>query len=348
MTSQYFEKKKTFYGGRGLFATKSIPANTLIHTALSPYASVIYREYRKEVCAYCFAYAFESNRNAWNIRHEKEGSGVWFCSNECKDLWEREENVEGMVIQMNISIDQMDRRLKKAQSRAHPISEGGDQTSLYLSSSHSLDKVITQDFLDSTWRSVESRKGTLEEPLNDLELDLVRFLTSGLIRRCLEHRSPEQHYDPLDHDGPPKPNHLHAAGTWSGFLDLQDNELNYIRAEPEVLDRQIRAYIFLRMVAIPMLKPYVRTAEFVRAILGRDQGNAFGIFEIDGDDMMGVHVTMRCQRTRSPKSFLFFGQTALQTSEKIVADGVFIFTRRQTWKKAKSFVSTMWMSKTTF
>ncbi|KIK57318.1 hypothetical protein GYMLUDRAFT_172774, partial [Collybiopsis luxurians FD-317 M1] len=61
-------QKSTPYGGRGLFATHFIPKDTLLHTSSSPFASVIYRKYRKEVCADCFAYSFESNRNTWNIK----------------------------------------------------------------------------------------------------------------------------------------------------------------------------------------------------------------------------------------------------------------------------------------
>ncbi|THU94838.1 SET domain-containing protein [Dendrothele bispora CBS 962.96] len=285
LTPEHFEQRTTVYGGRGLFAVKPIPSNTLIHASSSPYASVIYREYRKEVCAYCFAYAFEANRGrTWNIKLDPNGTGgVRFCSAECKDAWRREEDIDSMISQMNISIDQLDQKMQrqvenqKMQRQVEIRSGRGDRTS---SSSSSLAKlnptVVTQDFIDSAWKTAENEEFT-GEPLSSLELDLVRFLASGLIHRCIERLQESSETRKL----------ACKAGTWSELLDLQNNELEYISAAPHVLERQLRAYKFLRQAAIPTLKQYILNSDSVRAILGRDQGNAFGIFEVDGDDMLG-------------------------------------------------------------
>ena len=47
-------------------------------------AHVIRKEYRREVCAWCFAY---DRGRAWKIRDHWEGAGVVFCSDPCKEKW---------------------------------------------------------------------------------------------------------------------------------------------------------------------------------------------------------------------------------------------------------------------
>jgi len=270
MISEYFEKKKTAYGGRGLFALKPIPPNTLIHASCSPYASVIYREYRKEVCAYCFSYSFEANRGrTWNIKLDPNGTGgVRFCSIECKDTWRKEEDVDNMIGQMNISIEQFDQKTRQAETRSNSCP--------LPSNLQKPDVDISQGFVDAAWKTSENEAFS-GEPLDSLELDLVRFLASGLIHRCIE-----DSFQQYPESGSTQ-SFSCQFGTWSELLDLQNKEY----ATPRVLNRHLRAYKFLRQVAIPALKPYVRDSDLVRAILGRDQSNAFGIFEVDGDDMLG-------------------------------------------------------------
>ncbi|KAI6102326.1 hypothetical protein EDD16DRAFT_1494930, partial [Pisolithus croceorrhizus] len=47
----------TQHGGRSLFAARDIPPGTQVHSSLSSFAHIIYKDYRQEVCAQCFAYA---------------------------------------------------------------------------------------------------------------------------------------------------------------------------------------------------------------------------------------------------------------------------------------------------
>ncbi|EGO01217.1 hypothetical protein SERLA73DRAFT_134509, partial [Serpula lacrymans var. lacrymans S7.3] len=54
--------------GRALIATRTIPADTPILIAPAPFAHVIYRTFRKEVCAACFKYARDDGKMVWNIR----------------------------------------------------------------------------------------------------------------------------------------------------------------------------------------------------------------------------------------------------------------------------------------
>ncbi|KAF9523785.1 hypothetical protein CPB83DRAFT_821022 [Crepidotus variabilis] len=103
--SSFYEILSTPYGGRGAFSQNFVPKNTTILTCAGPYASVIIRKFRKEVCAFCFAYAHEHGKIKWPVKallsapiHKgrksivgKPGSnqetGLWFCSEECLDRW---------------------------------------------------------------------------------------------------------------------------------------------------------------------------------------------------------------------------------------------------------------------
>ncbi|EAU86628.2 hypothetical protein CC1G_07286 [Coprinopsis cinerea okayama7 len=97
----------TPYGGRGAFATTNIPKGTLVLTSSAPYASVVLRKFRKEVCSWCFGYSFEKGKRKWDVRlgGERDGDGrgtnnsngknntttmattIFFCSVECRERW---------------------------------------------------------------------------------------------------------------------------------------------------------------------------------------------------------------------------------------------------------------------
>ncbi|KAK7049855.1 Histone-lysine N-methyltransferase set-6 [Paramarasmius palmivorus] len=272
MTTLY-EIKPTPYGGRGVFATQAIPKGTLVHTSPAPYAHVIYREYRKEVCAGCFAYAFDAQRSTWAIKPAREGQGAWFCSKPCRDLWEKNQLWNGVYLmgEMNIAIDRLDKSVKKTKG-----TKTGPQSQT-TSVARTRETIVSesQATIDQAWRTVEESSTVVTEPLSDLELDMVRFLASAIINRYIE-----------DTIHPAPGDSSIAGGTWTQCMELQDNELVYVRSKPHILESHLRVYAFLRKAIIPVLRPYVKTANTVRAVLGRDQGNAFGLYELTGDSEM--------------------------------------------------------------
>jgi hypothetical protein len=260
-----FCMKTTSYGGRGLFATKSIPKDTLL-IACDPHASVIYRKFRKEVCGYCFAYAFDSHRNSWNVKLDSQTSnGVWFCSEECRDAWSVEQDVQGLQGLVNSAIDKLAKRMKKPIADLLPSCVEQMQP-----------EDITLNVHDMAWKNAETAWARPEAAipyLDELELDTARFVVSGIVRRYLE--------DTMHSNGPLR---------WSALLELQNNELLHIRSRPYMLDSHLRIYGFLRKAMIPILMPYVNTSETVRAILSRDQGNVFGLWDMSTEgesEMLG-------------------------------------------------------------
>lgn len=268
-----FSLKPTPYGGRGLYATKPIPKDTLLVTCDAPHATVISRKFRKEVCSHCFAYAFDCNRNAWNIRYTAhEGSGVWFCTEECRDVWAVEQNVDGLQGLMNVAVDKLARSMKKPNSKADA----------YLPSvAESMQpEDITLEFHDLAWKRAEEvyAPSDYQTPyLDDMELDAVRFVVYGIIHRYLE--------DTLSLADRTSAKSLLL---WQDLLKLQNNEVMYVRSRPYMLDSHIRIYGFLRKVLLPVLQVYVKSSDTVRAIIGRDQGNVFGLWDMStkGDSEM--------------------------------------------------------------
>ncbi|PFH48810.1 hypothetical protein AMATHDRAFT_64564 [Amanita thiersii Skay4041] len=130
----------TSYGGRGAYAQSFIKAGTRVLCCPAPYASVISRKFRKEVCAWCFKYAFEHGKNTWSCKYERQAtcyplnipseeggkksgdtrqpkrkgeatttylSGVWFCSPECRSRWCTEADFGGLHASLNETLEKI-------------------------------------------------------------------------------------------------------------------------------------------------------------------------------------------------------------------------------------------------
>ena len=279
-SSPLYRLQTTSYGGRGLFTTHSIPKATLPHTCQSPYASVIYRTFRKEVCGQCFAYAFDASRNTWNVKSDA-GNGVWFCSETCRTVWLEEQNVGGLLGLMNAAVDKLAKSMKKSK-------EGDSSSPRNKHCKHDDTNIeITLETLDMAWKNAERHNtyshahgkptsGSPSPQLDDMELDTVRFAISAIVNRYIE-----------DTASPPV---TPGASRWGAFLQLQDNELMHVRTRPHILASHLRVYMFLRRALLPVLQAYVATSEMVRAILGRDQGNVFGMWDMSTEgesEMLG-------------------------------------------------------------
>ncbi|KAJ3784779.1 hypothetical protein GGU10DRAFT_333651 [Lentinula aff. detonsa] len=310
MANPSFIQKTTPHGGRGLFATTLIPKDTLLMST-SPYASVVYRRYRKEVCAQCFSYAYEFNRNTWKVKYELDGSSSHFCSEICKDEWQSRHNVDNLIAIANAALDRQEKTMKK------PRSTRETQNVSFPDST----ATITMVEIDSAWKKVEETtiNVVLKEPLDELELDTARFLASAIVRRHLETTTSSS------------PDSC-TTGTWSQVLQLQDNELVYTQARPYALASHLCVYLFLRRALwfnIPILRPYLETSDTVRDLLARDQGNAFGLFEVAGDSEMlgyaifnlGSYFNHDCspnvRKERQGQSMAFYTMRDVQPNEEL-------------------------------
>lgn len=311
-----YEIRATRYGGRGAFALCPIPKDTLVLACAAPYASVVLRKFKREVCGWCFAYSFESGKSKWSIRLDdprKKGSGengdggggTWFCTDECRESWVQsyhfgQDNDLGWWMTVNAALEKIVTQAKKRQGSCdrNPSSNSGASPMLaFLDNLKEGD--VTREAISHGWKvaeevfSQETKFGTSSwgvEAMSEFELDTVRFVLNGLITRAIQEVLPST-------------SSAATAGVWDDLLALQDNEYALVLSKPHILASQIRIYGFVkRFVQLArsewktkaagvcyestfrLLWRLVSTSETVRAILARDHGNVFGIWDTAPDD----------------------------------------------------------------
>ncbi|KAG2347246.1 SET domain-containing protein [Suillus weaverae] len=279
MTRPLIDLRTTPHGGRSLFAIQPIARGTVIFACEVPFAHVIYKDYRREVCAQCFAYAASTSRNignprTWSIRScRTTAETVWFCTDECKVIWES--GVIGpLIADVNALLGKgkIATRTKSARDGYDPILPNGPPAQ------------ITQDRIDQAWADVEdlvSSRARLSlycstMNLGDMELEISRLVASAIVQRYVfDHRLVNIAVSSI----------IPTSDPWAEVLDLQSSELSNVSLRPYILAAHLRVYAFLCHWLPKHLRMYVPTS---RNILARDTGNAFGIWDGDSrDEMLG-------------------------------------------------------------
>jgi len=225
-------------GGRGAIATQFLAKGTQVLRCPGPYAHVVLRKFRKEVCEWCFRYAAPLNK--WTIKALCEGkreTGLWFCSETCRAASYGEKWILEVFARFEMEV-----------VRTMKLKNGDDETPSVEPAN------ISAEYLDRVWASVDDSSPLV---LNEFEVDTAKFLLVALVSKV-----------------------SNGLGSWTDFLSLQNNELAYARHKPYILASHLKVFRFLRIVcASSVLKADLDTPEVVRAILGRDPGNVFGIWE---------------------------------------------------------------------
>ncbi|KAG1867582.1 hypothetical protein C8R48DRAFT_632829 [Suillus tomentosus] len=279
MTQSLIGLRTTPHGGRSLFPIQPIAEGTSIFTCEAPFAHVIYKDYRREVCAQCFAYAASTFRSigdprTWSIRSCRvTAETVWFCTDECKVTWE-----SGVIGPLIADINALLGKAKIA-TRKNSARDGYD-----LILPNGPPAQITQDYIDKAWADVEelvSSRARLSSycstmNLEDMELEISRSVASAIVQRYVfDHRLASLATSPI----------ISTLDPWTEVLDLQNSELSNVSLRPYILTAHLRVYTFLCHSLPKHLRLYVPT---VRHILARDTGNAFGIWDGDHrDEMLG-------------------------------------------------------------
>ncbi|KAG1733320.1 hypothetical protein EDB19DRAFT_1911672 [Suillus lakei] len=279
MTQSLIDLRTTSYGGRSLFAMQPIARGTNIFACEAPFAHVIYKDYRREVCAQCFAYAASTSRSigdprTWSIRSCKAtAESVWFCTDDCKVTWES--GVIGpMIAEVNalLAKAKIATRRNSAKNGHDPILPNGPTVQ------------ISQYHIDKAWADAEdlvlsrARLSSYCSTMNleDMELEISRSVASAIVQRYVfDHRVASL---AISSTTP-------TLNPWAEVLDLQSSELSNVRLRPYILVAHLRVYAFLCHSLPKHLRLYVPT---VRSIFARDTGNAFGIWDGDSrDEMLG-------------------------------------------------------------
>ncbi|KAL1687435.1 hypothetical protein GGG16DRAFT_62164 [Schizophyllum commune] len=254
-----FEPRVTSYGGRGLFATKSIPAGTLLRTCPAPYASAIYAPFRKEVCAHCFAYAFDAGKNAWNVKNDASPASR-FCSEECMQSWAGEHDLS-LVTRVEKAVQAL---AKSSLSVKKPV------VVPVIALDGAATEITMQD-LDDAWQAAEAMDGKAGAlVLDEMEEEIMRFVLSAVLHKHYEDAATAEKdangtqegasaagsriTSDLDASALSQNGHsTHSttpAGPFAAFLELQDNELQHVRTNPAILPAQIRVWLFLRLAVM--------------------------------------------------------------------------------------------------
>ena len=278
MTHPLINLRTTPHGGRSCFSARSIAQGIQILACEAPFAHAIYKDYRREVCAQCFAYAASTSRSmddrrTWSIRSSRKGAeSVWFCTDDCRIVWESG-RIGPLIAEINAVLAKSQITTRKKAKDVHdfldPIFSSGP------------DMQITQDAVDKAWREAEDLASSHARlfsycstmHLEDMELEIARLAASAIVQRYAFDLTNSCALTTATSD------------PWTAVLDLQSGELLNVRLRPYVLLAHLRVYAFLCHSLPKHLKQYVST---IRPLLARDTGNAFGIWDGDNrDEMLG-------------------------------------------------------------
>lgn len=258
-TSPLFTVRETATSGRGVFANQLIPTGTHLLTCPDLAYGIVFREYRREVCNWCFAY---EQGDILPVR-ENRAALVW-CTDECKDKWLEEHGEIG--VEAYAVVEDLARRQAKSIAK----DEGTPDTDMTA-------QVIagpTHDDVDEAWKKAElaaeqileaRRSPRLSKPQRKalakaLETKLESMVINHAISGILASRN---HPD-----------------IWVTVEEL------YASPQPYNTFDQLQAHLssYLHLLALLPLELLPNcTKEVMMTSLNRDSHNSFGIRSLDDD-----------------------------------------------------------------
>ncbi|KAJ9623297.1 Histone-lysine N-methyltransferase set-6 [Taxawa tesnikishii (nom. ined.)] len=251
-SSALFSVRETASSGRGVYATQAIPAGTLLFSTSALAAGVVYREYRKEVCAQCFAY---DRGRVWRLRDSR--AGVAFCGEACHDEWRRE-NAAGEAAFVAVEAlgkggkgqTEDGEEEKQSQDERRPTEEEIDTA--WMKAEEMADRIRAAR---SSTQPSKAQRRDLNRVLATQPLrDILSYLLSGVL--CSE-QEPE---------------------LWADVLSLAADSKPY--TTPTELEFHITSYHHLLAVCPIDLLPYITQAT-VRTIARNSAHNVFNIWSQD-------------------------------------------------------------------
>lgn len=239
-----FSIKQTASSGRGVFANQNIPSGTHLLTTRSADIVLIRREYRREVCAHCFAYDLGIE---WKLRDKD--IGFVFCSKKCQTQWYDDAGVEGV----------------EAWHALHKLVKGTPREEQMVDADTT---PATVDGIDAAWRAAgitartiravrtsgtptKHQRKILQEALAFMPSpDTLSFLLSGIL--C-HHQRPTE---------------------WAEVLELATNPQCYTSTED--LAEHVSSFLHL-LARMPMELLKSCTPDVCYTIANRDSHNAFSL-----------------------------------------------------------------------
>ncbi|AQZ10686.1 SET6 (YPL165C) [Zygosaccharomyces parabailii] len=281
--SEFFSIQNTEYGGRACFSNTALARGTVILDADECLGESISYEFRKEICHFCFLYNY-GKKMKWRIgAFEMEqlepgtnwkgfrGAGLWFCSQQCRDAFLRQEH----VVELIQGYENLLHALQITQKSGSPQKTDEQKLNSFLISSELIDRQWEQ--LQENWIKhvlrLKPNKRILQCPhITEETYCCARSVCTSLFQ--LKH---------LDS----------TSLTKRSFDVLQSNELSKISRFPILLSFQIAVYQVLYILLPPSLHSQLSVPLF-RHIMGTEYGNAFGIWQagesIDDREYLGYRL----------------------------------------------------------
>ncbi|KAF2205514.1 SET domain-containing protein [Delitschia confertaspora ATCC 74209] len=268
-TSPFFAVRQTPHSGRAVFATTFIPADTLVYRATDLTLSVLLREYRREVCGWCFGYEYGRDLSVVD-----KTVGFAFCGENCRVKWRTEGGKVAVGVQAWMAVEKLTKGRGKEDSemvemdlprpRPKEIREAweGVKARAELIRVARMGGGNTPNTEPVVRVTNQHRKAVQKAIADTISPDVMTFCVSGIL---FHYSHPDQflNIDALACDYTP----YHSAD------DLQAFTRTYLQ--------------LLAILPVPLL-PHC-TPEILITLSQRDSHNSFGIrsLEDDGSEFFG-------------------------------------------------------------
>lgn len=264
-SSSLFTVRETATSGRGVFATQLIPTGAHLLTCPDLAYGIVFREYRREVCNWCFAY---EQGDILPVR-ENRAALVW-CSEECKEEWMREhgqEGVEAYAVVEELARKQAKSVNKDPADKEEPVASGSS-TTVDVPREPSLEEVEQAWIKAETQAELIVDARTLPRPSKPQRKAIALALETKLDSMTINHAisgilASKNH-----------------PSTWSSVEELYASPQPYNTLDQ--LNAHTASYLHLLALLPLSLLPHC-TREILKTTLNRDAHNSFGIRSLDDD-----------------------------------------------------------------
>lgn len=282
--SPHFDVQDTKYGGKGCFSYNPITAGTTILVSKTPISTTIAKDFKKEVCNYCFHY-----NEGVNMKHklglDKFNQYLYFCSPDCVAAFEALTEPKDIFLKTLLTLDlQYNNGLKKDEKEFED-SDLLDEKVSNLSEKELLELVSDKWSQVDTWtdeinKMKPTKWGRLIPKITEPEYLEIKYII-GVLYQMYKN-------DCNDEPSDRKTNHylsgLSAQESMrlemSLFDHLQSNETLKILKYPIMLQSYINIYKYVKLTSPTQFQKFINPSN-IRLIIGRNLTNAFGIWSLN-------------------------------------------------------------------
>ena len=261
-TSSLFDVQETPTSGRGVFATQLIPTGTQLLACSDLVYGLVFREYRREVCNWCFRY---EQGDILPVR-ENRAALVW-CTEECRDAWMEEHGKVG--VDAFAAVEDLSRKQAKMVVKAE------EEAGLLPTGSATATAIQpTPEDIETAWIAAETTADLIRsarysnKPSKPERKAIAQALSSKIDSIVINHAISSL-IASTSH--PP---------AWQTVQDLYASPQPYISTEQ--LQTHLTTYFQLLALLPLKLLPMCTRSTLITAI-DRDAHNSFGIRSLDDD-----------------------------------------------------------------